>query len=433
MQKNNSALLNTNGGGSSKSTECLTLENSELLLLNNHCDVFSAIDHSINTNHVHYLNHHTLNNNLRNYQFNHPPHQLRTNVTSQQPQSILNNHFNTNAPMHSSTVGHHPTQQQPTNHHCPLNQQDQQNLILNGGYSNSFSNLLNNFNNPYLNYQQNGLITPYNLQNMLNIAPHQRAASMYSCHSDTTTATNTTSSDSELDLTGALTELADDEDDDINEEDIRKLMINTDELFNNHHLNLNNNNSNLSNRLLNLKQVLEKNSLDRTDSDNETILNYINSLSAFDKYDQSIKKQLASVMILAIIESPFTVILTHNETLDSFCCLIHGAVEHIYLNDEIIDQQKRNSSNNKIQTSKILQPGDAFGITEPSLDNLYFKGIMKTLIADCWFLCVTQHDFYKILSETVCFFFVFKNIRNLQFYFANLTFLFSLANGDCQA
>lgn len=442
MQKNSALLVN--GSGSSRSTECLTLEPSELLLIDYHCNGLARNGVQPTAQYVgsnnHHPNHHPNligNPNHPNHLLNsHHLHQLRsTNVTinnqlNSQLNSQLSNQLNSQLnsqinqlnqqqfAMHSSTVNVGT----PTGH-CPLSGPpgDNSTMIQFDGYSNSYSNLIQNLNNTYLNnYHHQGNLQLNNLNNLnslnslnhCHIAPHQRAASMYSCHSDTTTATNTTtSSDSELDLNALTEQLVDDEDDDLNEEELRKLAINTDELLfgaANHVLNNNNLTTNHiidnlisqhkppSNRLLHLRQVLEKNSLDRTDSDNETILNYINSLSAFDKYDQSIKKQLASVMILAIIESPYTVILTHNETLDSFCCLIHGSVEHVYSNDEqLLNSQQPAAS------SKILQPGDVFGITEPSLENLYFKGIMKTLTPFCWFLCVTQHDFYKILSSTV--------------------------------
>jgi len=409
MQKNSALLVNGRTG--SRSTECLTLEPSELLLIDYDCNGLST---SVAQSTQQYVNH-NLTNHLLN---NHHLHQLRqSNALNQSHHHHQQQFANT---MHSSTVG-----SQSTN--CPLNNNqsiDNSTLIqFSGGgggeFNNSYTNLINNLNNTYLNsyhsphqngnqqFHQTQFTSNLNHNLQCHIAPHQRAASMYSCHSDTTATNTTTSSDSELDLNALTEQLVDDEDDDLNEEELRKLALNTDELLfgTNHHV-LNNNNltNNLidnlisshkppSNRLLHLRQVLEKNSLDRTDQDNETILNYINSLSAFDKYDQSIKKQLASVMILAIIESPFTVILTHNETLDSFCCLIHGTVEHVFSNEETLNNQSN-------QNSRILQPGDVFGITEPSLENLYFKGIMKTLTPFCWFLCVTQHDFYKILSST---------------------------------
>lgn len=417
MQKNSALLVNGTG---SRSTECLTLENSELLLIDYHCNGLQSANQSNQTAQYvgspNALNHNLTNHHLLN---NHHLHQLRQPNVLNHPQ--LNHQFATAATMqHSSAVGNTPT-------NCPLSTAtqsaiDNSALINFGGFNSSYTNLINNLNNTYLNgyhspHQTNGNMNHlqqfsnlnHNLHHQCHITPHQRAASMYSCHSDTTTATNTTtSSDSELDLNALTEQLVDDEDDDLNEEELRKLAMNTDELLfgaNQHLLNNNNLTNNLidnlisshkppSNRLLHLRQILEKNSLDRTDQDNETILNYINSLSAFDRYDQSIKKQLASVMILAIIESPFTVILTHNETLDSFCCLIHGSVEHVFSNEETLNNQAN-------QNSKILQPGDVFGITEPSLENLYFKGIMKTLTPFCWFLCVTQHDFYKILSSTV--------------------------------
>jgi len=102
--------------------------------------------------------------------------------------------------------------------------------------------------------------------------------------------------------------------------------------------------------------------------------------------DNNVKKKLAYEMILAIIEKEQTVILTHNEILDSFCCLIHGTVEHI-------------STSNSVPS--ILYPGDVFGIIEPTMEKVYFDGIMKTLTPHCWFLCVCQQDFCKILNVSV--------------------------------
>ena len=143
-----------------------------------------------------------------------------------------------------------------------------------------------------------------------------------------------------------------------------------------------------STQLLLVKEVLEKDPLERTIEDNHFIFNFLNTLKAFDRFESNVKKQLAADMMLAIIEKEQTVILTHNEILDSFCCLIHGTVEHI------------STSNN---VPSILYPGDIFGITEPIMEKVYFNGIMKTLTPFCWFLCVCQQDFCKILNVLVSF------------------------------
>ncbi|RWS16666.1 rap guanine nucleotide exchange factor 2-like isoform X6, partial [Dinothrombium tinctorium] len=216
--------------------------------------------------------------------------------------------------------------------------------------------------------------TPTTNASSNNGSNHQRASSMYSCHSDTTTATTntTTSSDSEIDLTGLVEGLVDDETEerDKGEEDC--------------YISLSHRIPSPSNQLVVLRQVLEKDPIERTEAETEIILNFINNIPAFSKYDVNIRKQLAAVMVLAIIEKPSTIILTHLEILDSFCCLIYGQVEHLY--------------NNK--TSRQLHPGDVFGITEPTMDTIYFEGIMKTCSPYCWFLCVSQTDFYKILNHS---------------------------------
>jgi hypothetical protein len=434
----NSALLGN--GGTSKSTECLALEPSELLLIDYHCNglttaTFTGAESnnlaSGYTYHHHHHHHHIPQQQHMHPQLHQQLHHLQglpvgtrstmpaaSGVGGGSGQSIGGSSTSSGASasvhelqLHQFASSHHHHLQQSTIHASQQSQQSQQQPQSHPLLATSACPI----NGAQLQMQYGALLNQTYLHNYMTSSlnamspsipwmPHQRAASMYSCHSDTTNTTNTTSSDSELDLNGLNEGLVDDDDDDLNEEELSKLALNADELLYNNLL-LTNNNNNLinnlisnhkppSNQLLHLRQVLEKNALDRTDEDNETILNYINSLNAFDKYDQATKKQLASVMILAIIENPFTVILTHNETLDSFCCLIHGTVEHLY---SASDTYGRSPMHN----SKILHPGDIFGITEPTMETIYFEGIMKTLTPFCWFLCVTQLDFYRILSTTV--------------------------------
>ena len=414
----NSALLGN--GTTSKSTECLTLEPSELLLIDYHCNglttaTFTGAESSnMAGNPTYHSHHHSLHHHphhqrqQQQHSLHHQPYHQRHQV--QHGRALVSNNNGGGSSQSINSGGNSSVHEQLLHYSRHHMQQQQHQFVVNGSVCPITGNQLqlqygNIINQSYLqNYMANPL-SP--MASTIPWMPHQRAASMYSCHSDTTTATNTTSSDSELDLNGLNEGLVDDDDDDLNDEELGKMNLNADELFYNNLL-LSNNNNNLinnlinnhkppSNQLLHLRQVLEKNALDRTDEDNETILNYINSCGAFDKYDQATKKQLASVMILAIIENPFTVILTHNETLDSFCCLIHGTVEHLYASADPYGQ-------NTMHSSKILHPGDIFGITEPTMETIYFEGIMKTLTPFCWFLCVTQLDFYRILSTTVCLF-----------------------------
>ena len=48
--------------------------------------------------------------------------------------------------------------------------------------------------------------------------------------------------------------------------------------------------------------------------------------------------------------------------------------------------------------SSELHLGDSFGIT-PTMEKLYHAGVMRTKCDDCQFVCVTQNDYYRILSQ----------------------------------
>ena len=49
-------------------------------------------------------------------------------------------------------------------------------------------------------------------------------------------------------------------------------------------------------------------------------------------------------------------------------------------------------------SSSELHLGDSFGIT-PTMEKLYHAGVMRTKCDDCQFVCVTQNDYYRILSQ----------------------------------
>ena len=48
--------------------------------------------------------------------------------------------------------------------------------------------------------------------------------------------------------------------------------------------------------------------------------------------------------------------------------------------------------------ARELHLGDSFGIT-PTMEKLYHAGVMRTKCDDCQFVCVTQNDYYRILSQ----------------------------------
>lgn len=49
----------------------------------------------------------------------------------------------------------------------------------------------------------------------------------------------------------------------------------------------------------------------------------------------------------------------------------------------------------------------SFGIT-PTMEKLYHKGVMRTKVDDCQFVCIAQADYYRILHQvrrfSICFY-----------------------------
>lgn len=83
-----------------------------------------------------------------------------------------------------------------------------------------------------------------------------------------------------------------------------------------------------------------------------------------------------------MVEKSNTVVLHDGEELDSWSVLVHGSVEVVLGTGEV----------------QVLSAGDSFGLP-PTLDKQYFRGLMRTRVDDCQFVCVTQQDYFRILKQ----------------------------------
>ncbi|KAI0979363.1 hypothetical protein GJ496_011860, partial [Pomphorhynchus laevis] len=104
----------------------------------------------------------------------------------------------------------------------------------------------------------------------------------------------------------------------------------------------------------------------------------------FAKFNQSIRREISKVVVLAIVPLAGTVILCDQELYDSWTVIINGEIENL---------------NNDGSQEYILHVGDSFGI-DVHHDREYHQGVMKTLVNDCQFLCLAKSDYYQILQAS---------------------------------
>ncbi|PRD31099.1 UNVERIFIED_CONTAM: Rap guanine nucleotide exchange factor 2 [Trichonephila clavipes] len=131
-----------------------------------------------------------------------------------------------------------------------------------------------------------------------------------------------------------------------------------------------------------VRECLEKDPALRTDEDVGIILEYMQHLPAFANMTLTVRKALCAVMVFAVVEKTGVVVMNDGEELDSWSVIVNGAVEIESANGEI----------------RELQIGDSFGIT-PTMEKMYQKGVMRTKVEDCQFVCVAQSDYYRILHQ----------------------------------
>ncbi|XP_030633985.1 rap guanine nucleotide exchange factor 2 [Chanos chanos] len=140
-----------------------------------------------------------------------------------------------------------------------------------------------------------------------------------------------------------------------------------------------------------VRDCLEKDPMDRTDDDIEQLLEFMHQLPAFANMTMSVRRELCAVMVFAVVERAGTIVLNDGEELDSWSVILNGSVEVTYPEGR----------------SEILCMGNSFGVS-PTMEKEYMKGVMKTKVDDCQFVCIAQQDYCCILNQ------VEKNMQKVE-------------------
>uniref|UniRef100_A0A8C5LTE9 Rap guanine nucleotide exchange factor 2 n=1 Tax=Leptobrachium leishanense TaxID=445787 RepID=A0A8C5LTE9_9ANUR len=140
-----------------------------------------------------------------------------------------------------------------------------------------------------------------------------------------------------------------------------------------------------------VRDCLEKDPIDRTDDDIEQLLEFMHQLPAFANMTMSVRRELCAVMVFAVVERAGTVVLNDREELDSWSVILNGSVEVTYPDGR----------------TEILCMGNSFGVS-PTMEKEYMKGVMRTKVDDCQFVCIAQQDYCRILNQ------VEKNMQKVE-------------------
>ncbi|NWU92461.1 RPGF2 factor, partial [Upupa epops] len=140
-----------------------------------------------------------------------------------------------------------------------------------------------------------------------------------------------------------------------------------------------------------VRDCLEKDPIDRTDDDIEQLLEFMHQLPAFANMTMSVRRELCAVMVFAVVERAGTIVLNDGEELDSWSVILNGSVEVTYLDGR----------------TEILCMGNSFGVS-PTMEKEYMKGVMRTKVDDCQFVCIAQQDYCRILNQ------VEKNMQKVE-------------------
>uniref|UniRef100_A0A8C7ZN30 Rap guanine nucleotide exchange factor 2 n=1 Tax=Oryzias sinensis TaxID=183150 RepID=A0A8C7ZN30_9TELE len=140
-----------------------------------------------------------------------------------------------------------------------------------------------------------------------------------------------------------------------------------------------------------VRDCLEKDPIDRTDDDIEQLLEFMHQLPAFANMTMSVRKQLCAVMVFAVVERAGTIVLNDGEELDSWSVILNGSVEVTYPDSR----------------TEVLCMGNSFGVS-PTMEKEYMKGVMKTKVDDCQFVCIAQQEYCCILNQ------VEKNMQRVE-------------------
>ncbi|KAJ3587197.1 hypothetical protein NHX12_010795, partial [Muraenolepis orangiensis] len=140
-----------------------------------------------------------------------------------------------------------------------------------------------------------------------------------------------------------------------------------------------------------VRDCLEKDPMDRTDDDIEQLLEFMHQLPAFANMTMSVRRELCAVMVFAVVERAGTIVLNDGEELDSWSVILNGSVEVSHPDGR----------------GEILCMGNSFGVS-PTLEKELMKGVMRTKVDDCQFVCIAQQDYCCILNQ------VEKNMQKVE-------------------
>ncbi|KAK1175036.1 rap guanine nucleotide exchange factor 2-like isoform X3 [Acipenser oxyrinchus oxyrinchus] len=140
-----------------------------------------------------------------------------------------------------------------------------------------------------------------------------------------------------------------------------------------------------------VRDCLEKDPMDRTDDDIEQLLEFMHQLPAFANMTMSVRRELCAVMVFAVVERAGTTVLNDGEELDSWSVILNGSVEVTYHDGR----------------TEILCMGNSFGVS-PTMEKEYMKGVMRTKVDDCQFVCIAQQEYCCILNQ------VEKNMQKVE-------------------
>uniref|UniRef100_A0A3Q2FEK7 Rap guanine nucleotide exchange factor 2 n=1 Tax=Cyprinodon variegatus TaxID=28743 RepID=A0A3Q2FEK7_CYPVA len=140
-----------------------------------------------------------------------------------------------------------------------------------------------------------------------------------------------------------------------------------------------------------VRDCLEKDPMDRTDDDIEQLLEFMHQLPAFANMTMSVRRELCAVMVFAVVERAGTIVLNDGEELDSWSVILNGSVEVTYPDGR----------------TEMLCMGNSFGVS-PTMEKEFMKGVMRTKVDDCQFVCIAQQDYCCILNQ------VEKNMQKVE-------------------
>ncbi|MGH0159203.1 UNVERIFIED_CONTAM: hypothetical protein FKN15_036861 [Acipenser sinensis] len=123
----------------------------------------------------------------------------------------------------------------------------------------------------------------------------------------------------------------------------------------------------------------------------EQLLEFMHQLPAFANMTMSVRRELCAVMVFAVVERAGTIVLNDGEELDSWSVILNGSVEVTYHDGR----------------TEILCMGNSFGVS-PTMEKEYMKGVMRTKVDDCQFVCIAQQEYCCILNQ------VEKNMQKVE-------------------